>query len=101
MSSTVVRDSPLSPCNNQVVTSAATGRWDDTFPVNNHPCKTVFCKKKSRLLPLGSSERAAIRSWVRGAASAPHSPHGNFRAQDLYPDPCLRDAALKSFAQLT
>lgn len=121
MSSTVVHDRPLSPCNHQAVTSAATSRWDDAFPTNNHPCKTIFCKTAGRLLPspLGdafireaahkklwllppeSSERAAIRSWVCGASNTPHSPHRNFRAQDLYPDQCFRDTALKSFAQLT
>lgn len=118
MSSTVVHDRPLSPCNKRAVTSAAAGRWDNAFPTNNHPCKTVFCKtagwllpsllseaiireaahKKLRLLPLESSERATIRLWVHGAANAPHNQHRNFGAQDLYPG---QDPALKSFAQLT
>lgn len=64
MSSAVVHDRPLSPCNSRAVTSAATGRWDNAFPMSNHPCKTVFCKTAGRLLPSvkPSSERQLTRN---------------------------------------
>lgn len=56
MSSAVGHDGPLSLCNNWAVTSAATSRWDDAFPTNNHPCKIIFCKTAGHLLPSLLSE---------------------------------------------
>lgn len=42
----MLHDRPLSLCNNQAVTSAATGRRDAAFPTNNHPARQCSAKLK-------------------------------------------------------
>lgn len=64
MSSAVVRDRSLSPCNAWAVTSAVTGTWDNALPANNRPCKTVLSKTAGRLLAsvVPSSEKQLTRN---------------------------------------
>lgn len=105
MSSAVGHDGPLSLCNNWAVTSAATSRWDDAFPTNNHPCKIIFRKTAGQLLPSLLSEAfwekqlarnhscclqnvvrgATIRSWMHGASNAPRSLHRNSEHKNFTP----------------